>query len=122
MNYKTLYRDLAHVLTSLGCFICDIDVMGHCKHIENSKAFIYIKPSMNYQQKFFVLAHEAGHLFYMKKGNCFNWSKKARSEEQANWFALQLLRLNGIDSEEYMTFYGKAKKAIKTRKKAWFEI
>ena len=66
--------------------------------------------------------HEAGHLFYMKKGQKFNWSEEPRSEEEAHWFALQLLKFNEIDAYEYYRFYEKAVKSVKKRKKSWFEI
>jgi Zn-dependent peptidase ImmA (M78 family) len=122
MKYKELYKELAHQLSSLGCFVCDIDMLGHCKHTEDSKAFIYIKPSMSFKAKYFVLAHEAGHLFYKKGEKIFNWSKTARSEEEANTFALQLLESNDIDSHGYCKLYSKAKKASKKRKKSWFEL
>lgn len=122
MKYKELYRELANFLNDLGCFVCDIDVLGHCKHTNGIKAFIYIKSDLNYKEKYFVLAHEAGHLFSMKKGKKFAWSKKPRSEEEANQFALQLINLNEIDCYEYRNFYDKAKKKFKKRKKSWFEI
>jgi len=99
----------------------DVDVLGHCRHTNDMKGFVCIKPSMSYKQKYFVLAHEAGHLFYMKKGKMFNWSKKARTEKQANFFALQLLRLKGIDKDEYWEVYNKAVKRGINRK-SWFEL
>ena len=122
MKYKELYKELAQTLTDLGCFVFDIDVFGHCKHSKGSRAFIFIKSSMTYQQKFYVLAHEAGHLFFMKKGQKLVWSTKGRSENKANRFALQLLNFNDIDSNEYRVFYNRALKKIKNRKKSWFEI
>jgi Zn-dependent peptidase ImmA (M78 family) len=121
MKYKTLYKELAEKLTDLGCFICDIDVLGHCGHTDYVKAFIYIKSALNYKHKYFVLAHEAGHLFSLKNDK-FIWSPTARSEEEANRFAFQLLEQNDIESYEYCEFYQKAKKKAKKRKKSWFEI
>ncbi len=122
MKYKELYKELANHLTSLGCFVCDMDVLGHCKHSVGNRAFIFIKSSMTYKQKYFVLAHEAGHLFYIKGGQTFTWSKKGRSEDKANVFALHLLESNDIDGNEYNKFYKLAQKKVKRRKKSWFEI
>ena len=122
MKYKELYKELANHLNNLGCFVCDIDVLGHCRHAYGLKAFIYVKSDLNYKEKYFVLAHEAGHLFSMKKDQKFCWSKNGRSEEEANRFALQLLGFNEIDGYEYRKFYNKAKKKFKKRKKSWFEI
>ena len=116
MSYKRLYIELACVLFNLGCSINDHDCLGYCQYVDSNKAFIVINAGLNFKQKYFVLAHEAGHLFYMKKGNIFNWSIKPRTEKEANWFAIQLLRLNGIDSEEYMKFYNK------TKNKSWKQI
>lgn len=120
MSYKELYKELSENLNSLNCEVCDYDFPGYCGYTGKFKASIYISSSLNYQQKYFVLAHEAGHLFYMKKGSIFNWSKKYRTEEEANWFAVQLLRINDIGSDEYWQFYNKIKK--RKRKKTWFEI
>jgi Zn-dependent peptidase ImmA (M78 family) len=122
MNYKNLYKDLALVLTSLGCFVCDDDYLGFCRYTKDIKAFICVDANMSYQHKYFVLAHEAGHLFYMKKGKIFNWSKKARSEDQANFFAIQLLKLAGVNKEDYYMHYDKASKHAKKRKKSWFQL
>lgn len=120
MSYKDLYAELAQILSSLRCSVNDHDCIGYCQHSGSSRAFIFISPSLNFKQKYFVLAHEAGHLFYMKKGKVFNWATKPRTEDEANWFAVQLLRLNNISSNEYRTFYNKTKK--KKRRKSWFEI
>jgi Zn-dependent peptidase ImmA (M78 family) len=106
----------------MGCAICDHDFMGHCNFVGKTKAFIYIKPSMSYKQKYFTLVHEAGHLFYMKKGKIFNWAKRARSEDQANWFAVQFLKTVDIRSQEYYDFYDIAVKKLKNRRKSWFEL
>lgn len=122
MKYKSLYRDLANTLSSLGCFISDFDILGHCMHTDKTKAFIFIKPTMSYKHKYFVLAHEAGHLFFIKKNKVFNWTTKPRTEEEANSFAFHLFSLKDIDCNEYRKFYEKAKKKAKKRKKAWFEI
>jgi hypothetical protein len=121
MEYKTLYKELAWILTHLGCTICDHDFLGFCNYTLDKRAFIYIKPSLSFKHKFFTLAHEAGHLFHMKKGSVFNWSKKARSEEQANWFAVQFLKRYGISSKEYYVFYSKAQKRGR-KYKSWFEL
>lgn len=122
MDYKNLYKELAHILTSLGCFVCDDDYLGFGRHTDDFKAFVCVNPNMSYQHKFFVLAHEAGHLFYMKKGKTFNWSKKARSEKQANFFAIQLLRLVGENKEDYYLHYEKALKRNKKKRKSWFQL
>ena len=122
MGYKSKYVDLAYLLTSQCCMVCDHDFMGYCSFFENKKAFIVIKPKLSYKEKIFTLAHEAGHIFYMTKGRAFIWSKKARTEKQANWFAVQLLRLMKIDVLEYYCFYEKAKKRNKYRRKSWFEF
>lgn len=122
MNYKNLYKELATNLASLGCVICDADGLGYTNHINGYKAFIYIKSTLNFKHKYFVLAHEAGHLFYMKKGNAFNWSKKPKNEKEANFFAVQLIRLAGVDVQEYYVHYNKALEKSKNRKKTWFEI
>jgi Zn-dependent peptidase ImmA (M78 family) len=69
-----------------------------------------------------TLAHETGHLFYMSRNKeRIIWSKKPRTEDQANQFVLLLLKMNDIDENEYKTFYSKALKASKKRKKCWFE-
>ena len=122
MKYKDLYIDLAETLTGLKCYVSDIDFWGYCYQTKSIRAFIVIKPSMSFKRKFFTLAHEAGHLFYMTKDSNFNWSKKPRTEEEANVFALQLLKLSDIDPNEYRKVYEKAKKKLKNRKKSWFEI
>lgn len=121
MKFKNLYKDLANLLTNLDCSVCDLDFRGYCFQTKDIKALIVISPDMSYKEKYFTLAHEAGHLFYMKKGNAFNWSEKPRSEDQANWFALQLIKHNEIESYEYKKFYNKALRASKKRKKSWFE-
>jgi Zn-dependent peptidase ImmA (M78 family) len=122
MDYKELYKDLAWTLSGMGISVCDYDYLGYCGQTKKIEAFIVIKPSLSYKEKFFTLAHEAGHLFYMKKGNIFNLSKKSRSEDEANWFAIQYLRLKEINSNEYWHFYNKAKDRNSTRRKSWFEI
>lgn len=122
MKYKELYKELAQHLTELKISICDHDLYGYCYDTKKIKAFIVIKSDMDYKSKYFTLCHEAGHLFYMKKGQKFVWSKNTRSEEEANWFTLQLLKSNEIDLNEYREFYKKAKKMVKKRKKSWFEI
>lgn len=119
-NYKRLYRDLAQTLYNLNCYVCDFDVLGHVTHSEVTKAFIHIEPKMNYKGKLFVLAHEAGHIFYMKKGKAFNWAKKMRTEKQANFFAVQLLRMLKVDVSEYYLHYNKAKK--RKKRKSWIEL
>ena len=121
-HYKGLYRDLAQVLRSYCCDVFDHDLLGYCIQVKDAKAIIFISPTLTYKEKYFTLAHEAGHLFYMKKGKVFNWSKKPRTEEQANWFALQLFRLMEIENTDYKNFYNKALNKLKTRKKSWFEI
>jgi Zn-dependent peptidase ImmA (M78 family) len=122
MNYKNLYKELARILWSMNCYVCDLDSLGHATKTDKTRAFIYVNAHMSYKHKYFVLAHEAGHLFYMKKNKIFNWSKKIRSEKQANFFAIQLLRLSGIDVSEYYLHYDKAVKKSKKRRKTWFEI
>ena len=122
MKYKELYIELAELLTKLGCSVCDHDLWGYCYHTKTVRAFVIIKPDMSYKAKYLTLAHEAGHLFNLGKNQKFIWSKKARTEEEANWFALQLLNINDIDPNEYRKFYDKAKKKVKKRKKSWFEI
>lgn len=122
MEFKELYKELAQTLNNIGCSVCDFDYWGYCSSTKGIKAFIVIKPSMSYKGKYFTLAHEAGHLFYMSKGKILNWSKNSRSENQANWFALQLIKRNNIDVEEYKEFYNKALKISKNRKKSWYEF
>lgn len=123
MKYKELYKELAQHLTELHISVCDHDLGGgYCFQTKTIRAFIVIEPSLNYKSKYFTLCHEAGHLFYMKKGKKFNWSEEPRSEEEAHWFALQLLKFNEIDAYEYYRFYEKAVKSVKKRKKSWFEI
>ena len=122
VNYKELYVDLAWILNGLGCNVCDHDFSGYCYQTKGKRGFIVINSNLSYKRKLMTLAHEAGHLFYMTKGKAFNWSKKPRTEDQANWFALQLLRLNNIEGFEYHEFYNKAKKKLKNRKKSWFEL
>jgi Zn-dependent peptidase ImmA (M78 family) len=117
--YKALYKDLANTLNELKCSVNDHDYLGYCSQTKGIRAFIFINPSLNYQQRYFTLVHEAGHLFYMTKGKTFNWSKEPRSEDEANWFAVQVLRLNEMKSAEYWEFYNKCKK--RKRKKSWFE-
>ena len=121
MKYKNLYRELAELLTELGCSVADHDFLGYCYQTAAIKGLIVIKANMNYKGKYFVLAHEAGHLFYMRNGK-FNWSKKPRTEEQANTFAVKLLKFNEIESHEYYKHYNRAKKNVKKRIKSWFEI
>lgn len=122
MKYKNLYVDLAETLTELKCYVCDHDLWGYCFQAKLVKAFIVIKPDMSYKEKYLTLAHEAGHLFTMKGKSNFIWSKDPRTEEEANRFALELLNLNDINSNEYRKFYNRAKKKVKKRKKSWFEI
>jgi Zn-dependent peptidase ImmA (M78 family) len=122
MNYKKLYIELAYTLTDLNCLVCDHDFWGYCNQVDFLNAIIIIKPNMSYKEKYCILAHEAGHLFYMKKINKFNRSKKPRSEAEANEFALRLLEYNDIEEKEYHNVYEKAKKRAKKRKKSWFEI
>jgi Zn-dependent peptidase ImmA (M78 family) len=122
MRYKELYVELAELLTKLGCSVSDHDLWGFCYHTKTIRAFVVIKADMDYKSKYFTLAHEAGHLFSMGKNKKFVWSEKARTEEEANGFALQLLESNEIDPNEYGKFYKKAKKKVKKRKKSWFEI
>jgi Zn-dependent peptidase ImmA (M78 family) len=122
MKYKELYKELAHLLDDLGCAVCDHDFWGYCYQAKKIKGFIIIRPDMSFKRKFFTLAHEAGHLFYFGKDNKFNWSKKPKTEVEANTFALQILKLSDIDPYEYSKIYEKAKKKSKNRKKSWFEI
>lgn len=122
MDYKQLYLDLALILRDLKCFVHDHDFNGYALFTKDYKAFIVINPKLTYKEKYFCLAHEVGHLFYMKKNSIFNWSNKPRSEEQANWFAIQLLKRQNIDTKEYWDFYKKAETKAKKRKKSWFEI
>lgn len=122
MDYKSLYINLAELLTHLKVVVCDHDYLGYCYQNNDNKGFIVINPKMTYKEKYFTLAHEAGHLFYMRKGNMFSWSKKPRTEEQANWFAIQLIKMNGISSIDYCNHYSNAIRYNKKRKKSWFEI
>ncbi len=122
MNYKELYKELAQLLTSMRCCVCDHDFFGYCYQIENFRAFIVIKAKMTYKEKYFTLIHEVGHLFYMNKGNILNWSKRVRTEKEANWFAFQILRINDIDVDDYKEFYNRANRILKNRKKSWHEI
>lgn len=122
MKYKELYIELTNQLTELRVSVCDHDLWGYCYHTKPIRAFIVIKADMDYKSKYFTLAHEAGHLFSMGKEQKLIWSKKARSEDDANKFALILLGINDIEGNEYRKFYNKAKKKVKKRKKSWFEI
>jgi Zn-dependent peptidase ImmA (M78 family) len=122
MSYQSLYKDLARAMKDWDVEVCDHDFYGYCAQIKNVKGVIFIKSSLSYKERYFVLCHEVGHLFYMKKDKPFNWSKKPRTEDQANWFAMQLLKNNGVDVEEYKQFYNKALLAAKKRKKSWFEL
>lgn len=122
MSYKSLYKYLALTMSELDVDVCDHDFWGYCSQTNGTRAVIFIKSKMTYKAKYFTLCHEIGHLFYMKKGKPLNWSKKPRTEEQANWFAMQLLKTNGVDIEEYKEFYNKALIAVKKRKKSWFEL
>ena len=123
MKYKELYKELAQKLTELKVSVCDHDLGGgYCFQTKPIRAFIVIKSEMNYKSKYFTLAHEAGHLFYIKKDKLFNWSKEPRNEKEAHWFALKLLKSNKIDSYEYYRFYDKIMKKSKKRRKSWFEI
>lgn len=122
MSYKSLYKYLAYDMEELDVDVCDHDFWGYCSQTKDTRGVIIIKSKMNYKEKYFTLCHEVGHLFYMKKGQQFTWSKKPRTESQANWFAMQLLKTKEIDIEEYKEFYNKALKAVKKRKKSWFEL
>lgn len=123
MKYKELYKELAQTLTELKVSVCDHDLGGgYCFQTKTIRAFVVINPNMDYKAKYFTLCHEAGHLFYMKKGQKFNWSEEPRSEQDAHWFALKLLKFNEIDTFEYYRFYEKIVKSVKKRKKSWFEI
>jgi len=121
MNYKQLYINLATELTNLGCRVCDDDFLGLCIYPNKNRAFIYITPNMSYKHKYFTLAHEAGHIFFMKKDKIFNWSKKERPENKANMFAIKILGMNKIKSEEYKIFYSGAIKRGRPNK-SWFEL
>lgn len=123
MKYKELYKELAQTLTDLRISICDHDLGGgYCFQTKTIRAFIVIQSSLNFKDKYFVLAHEMGHLFYPKKGKELGWSKKPRSEEEAHQFALRLIKFNDIDPYEYYRFYRRVTKRAKKRKKSWFEI
>lgn len=121
MKYRELYIDLAETLTSLKCYVSDIDFWGYCFQTKSVRAFIVVKPDMSYKEKFFCLSHETGHLFSMKKGK-FVWARNPRTEEEANKFAMQLINSKDIDPIEYRKFYERAKRKSKNRKKSWFEI
>ena len=121
MKYKELYVDLAETLTSLKCYVCDQDLWGYCFQTESIRAFIVIKSNATFKEKYMTLCHEAGHLFTMEKGK-FKWSKKPRSEEEANRFAIDLLRTNDIEDYEYFKVYKKIEKKTKKRILSWFEI
>jgi len=122
MDYRELYRNLAQELSNLNCAVYDPNHWGHSFRAKRNVDFIVIRNDLTYKEKFFVLAHEAGHLFYMKKGNMFNRSRKIRTEDQANWFALRLLKFYKIDRIEYFIVFNKAKISEKKRKKTWFEL
>lgn len=122
MSYQELYIDLAQTLIELGCYVCDHDFWGYCYHTKTIKAFVVIKSSMSYKYKYFTLIHEAGHLFYPNNVTLFNWSKKARTEKQANSFAVKILKLKELEVDDYETFYNRAKEIAKNRKKSWHEI
>jgi len=83
---------------------------------------VIVKPKMTYKEKYFTLVHETGHLFTLNKNNRLVWSKKTRNEDEANYFASQILTINKINVLEYSLFYDRAKKAGKRRKKAWHEF
>lgn len=121
LKYKELYVELAELLTKLDCKVCDQDFLGYCFQTKLTRAFIVIKPDMSYKDKYLTLCHEAGHLFFIKN-NEWNWSKKPKTEEEANQFALKLLKFNEIDENEYRVFYNKALRKVKKRNKSWFEI
>jgi Zn-dependent peptidase ImmA (M78 family) len=122
MKFKNLYIELAEKLTDLGCEICDHDFLGYCYQTKSIRAFIVIKSDMSFKSKYLILAHEAGHLFTLGKNRKFVWSKKPKTEEEANYFALQILNIHEIDPNEYRKSYEKAKKKSLKRKKSWFEI
>jgi Zn-dependent peptidase ImmA (M78 family) len=119
MNFKNLYKDLATELSDLGCAVYDFDFLGFCC-FSKKKAFIHIRPSMSYRHKFYTLCHEMGHLFTMDEYD-FLWSEVARTEKQANNFAVKLLKTHGITKEEYYVFYDKAVKRGRPRK-TWSEL
>jgi Zn-dependent peptidase ImmA (M78 family) len=121
MDYEELYRNLAFKLFRLGCKIWDSDYYGFCdRPTKKIKAYIFVNPRLSYQQRFFILAHEAGHLFTLKKDGIFEWSRKVRSEKEANWFAIQLINRAKIDVTEYYAYYEKAKKSNKFKGKPWY--
>jgi Zn-dependent peptidase ImmA (M78 family) len=122
MKYKILYVELAELLTRLGCQVCDHDLLGYCFQPGKSRGFIVIRPNMNYKEKYFILSHEAGHLFRLTKDKKLRWTAKIKTEEEANLFAVKLLKFNEIEREEYYKIYAKAKEKMKKRKKSWFEI
>jgi Zn-dependent peptidase ImmA (M78 family) len=121
MGYKQLYKELATSIDELRCAVYDYDFIGFCNHTKKFRAFIYIDSKMSYKEKYFTLAHEAGHLFYMSGDNMFNWSKKIRSETKAHAYAVKLLDSADINEDEYYIFYSKAK-SRRGRKKSWSEL
>jgi Zn-dependent peptidase ImmA (M78 family) len=122
MKYKDLYIGLAHALTYRGCEVCDYDYWGYCAQTDGIRAFIVIKPKMKYKEKYLILVHETGHLFFLNNKKGLVWSNKTRNEDQANQFALKFLKMNKIDAKEYNKFYKKAQKIAKKRKKSWHEF
>lgn len=122
MGYKTLYSELANEISSNKCYICDEDYLGYCVPAKGLKGFIYIKASMSYKERFFTLAHEAGHLFTMLKGGELKWCNRLKTEQEANTFAVQYMIALGINVEDYRIFYNKASKRNKKKRKSWHHI
>ncbi len=102
MNYKLDYLSIRDQVLSLGGYVADHTLVGYA---HRNKEFIFIKPTLSWKYKLFVLAHECGHLYLVKNGCLFN-SLQIASEKRAHNRARQIL--DAIDEDlvsEYVSYW-----------------
>jgi len=102
MSYKGDYLNLRDQVFGIGGYVADHSMVGYCFRGAN---FIYIKPTLPWKIKLFVLAHECGHLFKYNNGQLVA-SLQISSEKRAHNRARAILE--NIDEDlipEYVAYW-----------------
>ena len=85
------------------------------------KRLIIIDKGNTWKNRFFILLHEVGHVFYLKKDNSLKLRKSLSTEKQANNTAIKILDLveehhDMSLAKEFVDFYNKLNKGTRRAK------
>lgn len=117
MTYKRAYLNLISRMNEEGVWVYDTQLHGPgiAFRVGKNAELICIDGKMPWKNRFFVITHEVGHLFYLS-GAGFERRKKIGTEIQANKTAIKLLNCFKKSNKllfEYARFYNRFNKGPK---------